>query len=322
LCLKFDAYAFASEADPVSASHDRIGDNNVTVGLKRLAKLSQERGFDVLIAIWPEFSADRFVDRPMLPDSDTLVVEGVARSVGVPTVRLSTFFRKHWQSQKHPQTVLHTYTVGDAMHPNAHGCHVAALAIKDALDRLPTLTAQTASRPADPLAIEAAGKQGAVLYDRKAYVLDVARALNSQRRYRQAAQVLENFLSRHPDSAPAHRTLADAMVGLGNTRQAASHYRRAVYLQADFFAAHVNLANLLSDTGRADQAVWHYRKAISLRPESVEVHFNLGNAHVRLGQYQQASECYLRVLRLDPSHARARANLRALSALKPGKSTR
>jgi len=67
LCLRLDWFGFVAQVDPVAWNQAAIGDNNVVEGLDRLRALAKEKGFGVLLAIWPEFEQDAIVDLFYMP---------------------------------------------------------------------------------------------------------------------------------------------------------------------------------------------------------------------------------------------------------------
>lgn len=93
---------------PVERNLKAIGENNVWAGFEMLRDLSQAHGFDVRIAIWPNFEDARIEDRPLVAGSTDLLVEAVAVMQGLPTFRLSTAFVRHWRRGKWQARIFST----------------------------------------------------------------------------------------------------------------------------------------------------------------------------------------------------------------------
>lgn len=129
---------------------DAVGPNNVASGLRMLKELAGKHGFDVLVAIWPHFEGRRIVDLETetvymraegvftVAGETELGIERIAKLNGIPSYRLSAYFRTH--AGAHPPADADpekAYTTGDHMHASAEGARVAAEAIKAIIDANP-----------------------------------------------------------------------------------------------------------------------------------------------------------------------------------------
>ncbi|MEM7517512.1 MAG: SGNH/GDSL hydrolase family protein, partial [Planctomycetota bacterium] len=66
--LRHDWFHFRAEIDKdytMRQHQNALGADNVRAGVQRLAELSKERGFEVLVAVWPSFTAEGILDRPV-----------------------------------------------------------------------------------------------------------------------------------------------------------------------------------------------------------------------------------------------------------------
>ena len=114
-CLQFNWFNFGFEADPARGNQDAIGDNNVSDGLALLRDLADEHGFKPLVAVWPAFTHDG-IDYPpkmLMPGSEDLIVERLARNYGLPVVGLREAFDEHWSRRIPGPTPKRYYSVGD-----------------------------------------------------------------------------------------------------------------------------------------------------------------------------------------------------------------
>jgi lysophospholipase L1-like esterase len=164
--LMFDWYRFRTETS-VEAARERnetaLGGSNVERGLERLRRLSEEHGFRTVVAIWPWFldegiydfgdeSDDREVDREesgeravihlkrdLTKQGGPLEVEEIAARIGLPTYRLSDYFKRDLADRDQRERRRHSartlYTIGDQVHPSETGARVAAAALREILDR-------------------------------------------------------------------------------------------------------------------------------------------------------------------------------------------
>ena len=130
-----------------------MGDNNVVAGLVMLRDLADKHGFEVLIAIWPAFGPKAVMDvnhrtvegpwrkavwhgepaQPGIAPARKLSVELLAQRLDLPCVRLSEHFAEDLVKQPAGTEPMALYTKGDGMHPNRHGCRVAAEALRNAI---------------------------------------------------------------------------------------------------------------------------------------------------------------------------------------------
>ncbi len=121
-----------------------IGQDNVRAGLPELQRLATKHGFKTSIVIWPRFDESEVNENsfPTNPDSKKLVVEEVAEDLGIPTFRLSEYFRSDHAKRCGPSAdqrphgclnLRRLYTIGDGMHPSELGAEVGAHAIFNAV---------------------------------------------------------------------------------------------------------------------------------------------------------------------------------------------
>ncbi len=125
---RVDAYGVAR--DPVRDHMDALGSDNVGRALRRLDALTRSRGIPVYLAIWPAF-LHRAVTRErggqVVADHTPLEVERLARSLGIPTLRLDAAFNIALEDGM--EEAARRFTVGDGMHPSPEGTRVAAEAL-------------------------------------------------------------------------------------------------------------------------------------------------------------------------------------------------
>ena len=84
-----------------------------------------------------------------------------------------------------------------------------------------------------------------------------------------AAQVLEQGLERHPDSASAYIVLGRVRFDRGERDQAARAFRRALELDSGNLVAHRFLGELAVEEDAPDEALQHYRELLNRNPGDV-----------------------------------------------------
>ena len=168
-------------------------------------------------------------------------------------------------------------------------------------------------------------------------------ALQSQERYKESAQYLEQAVKMKPASVTARNTLGVSYLLTDQFDRAIVELREAVKLQPDYTSArfnlgralaaqsdvpgaiaefeallkvdpsdtkaHLQLAGILAATGRVPESVPHFRKAVELEPGDADTWTNLGTALAITGELKPALSAFLRALQIDPQHAGAKANI-------------
>ena len=124
-----------------------------------------------------------------------------------------------------------------------------------------------------------------------------------RRLYDQAIQSYQKALELSPD-------YAEAMVGLGDARQAKGQfddaiveYKRALQLEPENVRVHYGLGKIYYNEKQLyHEAVAEYQQAIALDPKFLDAHMSLGEIYEDKGLYEDAIARYRQVLTLDPQH--------------------
>ena len=300
-CLQFNFFQFRAQTDPVAWNAEAIGENNVTVGLKRFRELADKHPFQPVIAIWPRFTQHEVVDVHYVPEREQLIVEAVAARFALPTVRLSDYFKQNSRKIGIRSPKL-AFSQGDELHPSATGAKVAAEAIHEVIsngiDQLPI-----ANTTSDENTLRHAI---AKLGDKPNYARvhnRIGNRLLKEGKTEAAIQRYSRALEEAPENAATHNNLGIALQR-SNEQNAADHFREAIKLEPDFAEAHFNLGTA-TEANNPQAAQQLYIKAIQLKPDFLPAHLQLSKSLLRVGR-TKAGEAGLReILRMDSQHAEA-----------------
>jgi tetratricopeptide (TPR) repeat protein len=139
-------------------------------------------------------------------------------------------------------------------------------------------------------------------------------ALRGQDRLGEAVDSYRRALAVDPGVARWHARLGDALAAAGRPEDGLASYRAALQIDPDWPEGRANLALALAALSRFDEAITAYEEALRRRPDSAHVHGNLGVALARSGRRERAIEHFERALTLAPDLSTVHAQLgRALA---------
>ena len=145
----------------------------------------------------------------------------------------------------------------------------------------------------------------------------------------EAAKVLRDGLDTSPDSLPIANMLADVLMKLGRSQEAATVRKLALKLHPAGSDASGNdtqqatpqdlyvLAGKAFDAGNVAQAIKLYEQLLEQAPDSIEALTNLGAALAQVGRYEEALIQYSQALARDPQNETVLLNY-ALAFYKQG----
>lgn len=313
-CVRWNLFHYGAEADPVRWNKSAIGDNNVAEGLPRFAELARAHRFQPLVAIWPRFFDSQIADVPFMPENtEELVVERLAAMHGIPTVRLSAYFRRHRMAREDDVNPRLRYTSGDQLHPSAEGSRVAAMALRQELTKLdgggvPVPSKMPSWAGGDETAIAAAKALGTTKPNYARVYHRTGTDLLKAGKLTEAVEQFEMALAEDPKHAGAHNNLGIAYERMGRA-DAQAQFEQAILLEPDFVHAHFNLARTLLAKGSAAKAIAGFQRTLELDPDHVGALTKLG---VELGKRKRFAEAQTRLeraVRIDPDNSEAHNNL-------------
>ncbi len=190
---------------------------------------------------------------------------------------------------KAPVEAIRTLEAVRRMHPtdaeSSYLLGVARLQVGDLTNAIEALEQSIEVEPQRPLALIALGT-----------------ALNAQKRYADAREVLSRSRRLDPTSAEALAELAEAEQGLGELEAAEEHAAQALAREADHPGALVSLGMVRMKQARYEEARDALLRAVASDPKLAKAHYQLSLAFARLGDRESSKkhlEVYRRVRRED-----------------------
>jgi tetratricopeptide (TPR) repeat protein len=151
--------------------------------------------------------------------------------------------------------------------------------------------------------------------------LNLALAYTKTAKPEEAAKVLRDGLNNSPGSIPLANALADVLVKLGRSKEAATARDLAPAQQpgdpdpSSNDSQHASPQDLYDqagkalDAGKTAEAVKLYEELLQLVPDSIEARTNLGAALAQIGRYDEALQQYRMALVHDPQNEIVLLNL-------------
>lgn len=144
--------------------------------------------------------------------------------------------------------------------------------------------------------------------------LDLALALERQKRFDEARHHLMLVLDRDPNSTPAREALGRMYLALNQPDEAMAMARWMIETDPFSTVGHEIAADALLKQDVPAEAVVHLKKLVSLNRDNITLHNNLGAAYIKLNDLRSALQTFREVLRLDEENTVAHFNLAVVYA--------
>ena len=115
----------------------------------------------------------------------------------------------------------------------------------------------------------------------------------------------QKALEYEPNSAKAHKNLADTLLQIGRVDEAMVHFQKALEIQPGLAEAYNGLGIALLQRGQANEAFICFQKTLESQPDYAEAHYNLGNILLQNGRVDEAVIHLQKVLEIQPGDAPA-----------------
>lgn len=125
-------------------------------------------------------------------------------------------------------------------------------------------------------------------------------------------------LARDPGDAHAHIQLGKALMSLGRSSEALSHFRAAASADPNADEAYYHLGLLAMDRKDDGEAETRFNRVLQINPDHFKARNNLGLLCLNQGRLAEAEAHFNEVLRLNPGDALAQNNLRIVARAKGG----
>jgi tetratricopeptide (TPR) repeat protein len=116
----------------------------------------------------------------------------------------------------------------------------------------------------------------------------------------QAELAFETAVDMAPNDPEAHNQLGEVLVRRGRSRDAITHFNRAIEFDRDRWTFRLNRGRAFQLLGQWAAAVDDYRVAALGAPGNYETHLNLGRSLMQLRRYEDAANAFERAVRLSP----------------------
>ena len=113
-------------------------------------------------------------------------------------------------------------------------------------------------------------------------------ALNEDRRYTRAIEILQIAIDLDPQHLQSHVAIGDAYLKLGDLQEASASYFRALKIRPDYAGAFDGLARLAEARADTVKAIETYRKAIAFNKGYAPAYTHLGDLLLEEGRYEEA----------------------------------
>lgn len=125
----------------------------------------------------------------------------------------------------------------------------------------------------------------------------------SNKRYKDAASGLKDYLRNNPKDPQAHRLMADIDVAQDNIAAAIPEWEAAVKLDKKDKTSEVNLGVAYMQTGSYDKAVAVYEAAVVHSPKDPQLNMQLAEALDSAGNHAGAITAFEKAAALDPKNS-------------------
>ncbi|HBG05710.1 MAG: hypothetical protein A2075_11255 [Geobacteraceae bacterium GWC2_58_44] len=128
-------------------------------------------------------------------------------------------------------------------------------------------------------------------------------AMNSEGRFREAAEAFSKSISIEPDNALAWLNLGTALALLGEYPQAIDKLRNSVRINPKLALGYANLAEICFREQRFHEAIEAYTALLTLWPDNANAMYKRGLAYFSLNEVGKSQAEYLSLKMVDPELA-------------------
>ncbi len=111
--------------------------------------------------------------------------------------------------------------------------------------------------------------------------------------YDKAVEILRDALKKDMGNAELHGWMGIAMMEMGNAREAAIEFKKAIAIEPDSADFHNGLGYAMLATGSFDEAIISFKEAIRINPKHADAHYGIGTSYVNIGEIKLATKEYM-----------------------------
>ena len=126
---------------------------------------------------------------------------------------------------------------------------------------------------------------------------------------KKAKNVMLDFASKYPNSAIAHKLLADLYEKEGGMRKAIDEYVQAMDINKRDYNSYYRIAYLLTNLDKKEESIQMLTTLLSKKNDHLEAAVLLGDLLIEKEQYKEATNIYLEALKYNPQSYELNYNL-------------
>ena len=121
-------------------------------------------------------------------------------------------------------------------------------------------------------------------------IINKAEELQNDGHYEESKIILEDFLSKYPDSYDANIVLGTVFKNSNNSKKALEYFLKAESINSERADSHNNIGSLYYDKKNNNLALKYFKKAFSIAPDEENIRNNFFNALYNNNDFEQALE--------------------------------
>jgi tetratricopeptide (TPR) repeat protein len=152
--------------------------------------------------------------------------------------------------------------------------------------------------------------------DNTKQLLNEAKILKNQEKYKEALEILEKLFENSPTSEEIRNTLIDTLFLYGGYlndfytleyEKAKLYFGRIIELSPENYRAHYNLGIAYFNLGQMEKAKKSFETSLNIKPDYKYCLYNLGLIYEEMDKYEEALIYYEKALEIDPNFSYALA---------------
>ena len=140
-------------------------------------------------------------------------------------------------------------------------------------------------------------------------IIEEAKKLEKDYKYKDALNLLEELFKKEPDSKEVKSALLDTLLSHGGYlndefvtehEKAISCFEKMIEIEPRNYRAFYNLGITHFNLGNLEKALESYNEALKIKPDYKFCYYNIGYLYENEGELEKALDFYDRTLKIDP----------------------